>query len=302
MGIHIYNPPEPRGNPTGIEDRDQVDPDGVESFANSCHCMPSVWKLTVPPGSTDGGGDYPEGNVAVGDFLLILDRDTPASTVSRRVELKEWVASLKFNKLLTLVATATTEQSDLLPSGTQSTIHMENVVGGTFAIELNGSNWPDEKSAYIPYNATAGEIQAALQAMSNVPAGSVSVTGGPLPLTDVRVYLLNLYGEILLDSSRLSPGVEVFDGSVEGWWLSWGLSELLSAHFGGPAWVVTNYNSSTNNVGVVYAISDIQSFADEDPWKCLGENYLPFIGAIGGVGSPVVDRPPQSVTVEPYYA
>lgn len=50
--------------------------------------------------------------------------------------------------------------------------------GGTFTLSLAG-----ETTAAIAYNATAAQVEAALEALSNVNVGDVAVTGGPGPAT-----------------------------------------------------------------------------------------------------------------------
>lgn len=58
------------------------------------------------------------------------------------------------------------------------TINLGAATAGTVAITFDG-----ETTAAIAYNATAAATQAALEALSNVDAGDIVVTGGPLPGT-----------------------------------------------------------------------------------------------------------------------
>lgn len=51
----------------------------------------------------------------------------------------------------------------------------------------NNSTYPSGHSPLINYNATAAEVQTALEAMDNVGVGEAVCTGGPLPGTDVVV-------------------------------------------------------------------------------------------------------------------
>ncbi|MDQ7794143.1 MAG: hypothetical protein RDU89_06985 [bacterium] len=53
---------------------------------------------------------------------------------------------------------------------------------GTFTISFDG-----ETTAAIAYNATAAAVRAALEALSNIDPGDVTVTGGPLPGTAVVI-------------------------------------------------------------------------------------------------------------------
>ena len=51
-------------------------------------------------------------------------------------------------------------------------MRVNNATGGTFTLTLSG-----QTTAPIAYNATAAAIQTALEALSNVGAGNVQVTG-----------------------------------------------------------------------------------------------------------------------------
>lgn len=54
--------------------------------------------------------------------------------------------------------------------------------GGSFTITWNG-----QTTAAIPYNATALQVQQALEALSNIEVGDVSVAGGQLPGTAITI-------------------------------------------------------------------------------------------------------------------
>jgi len=54
--------------------------------------------------------------------------------------------------------------------------------GGTFTLTFDG-----QTTAGIVYNATASAVQSALEALSNIAVGDVTVTGGPLPGTAVTI-------------------------------------------------------------------------------------------------------------------
>ena len=57
-----------------------------------------------------------------------------------------------------------------------------NPTGGTFTLSFGGQTSPA-----IPFNATAAQVQAALQTMPSIGAGNVVCGGGPLPATAVTV-------------------------------------------------------------------------------------------------------------------
>lgn len=70
----------------------------------------------------------------------------------------------------------------LTPSEVQSIAITGGPTGGTFTITYSG-----QTTAAIVYNATAAQVQTALTALSNLGAGQVTCTGGPLPTTAVAV-------------------------------------------------------------------------------------------------------------------
>ncbi|MEW2267812.1 hypothetical protein [Streptomyces sp. NPDC047868] len=60
--------------------------------------------------------------------------------------------------------------------------------GGTYTL-----TWSGQTTAGIPYNATAAQVQAALEALSNIEVGDVIVSGGPHPGTVVTVTFAGRY-------------------------------------------------------------------------------------------------------------
>jgi hypothetical protein len=61
--------------------------------------------------------------------------------------------------------------------------------GGTFTLTYSA-----QTTSAIPYNATAAQVQTALEALSNIGVGDVVVTGGPLPATAVTITFVGLLG------------------------------------------------------------------------------------------------------------
>lgn len=60
--------------------------------------------------------------------------------------------------------------------------------GGTYTL-----TWSGQTTAGIPFNASAAQVKAALEALSNVNVGDVAVTGGPHPGTPVVVTFTGQY-------------------------------------------------------------------------------------------------------------
>ncbi|MER6249371.1 hypothetical protein [Streptomyces griseorubiginosus] len=60
--------------------------------------------------------------------------------------------------------------------------------GGTYTLTFSG-----QTTSGIPYNATAAQVKAALEALSNIAPGDVTVTGGPHPGTVISVTFAGAY-------------------------------------------------------------------------------------------------------------
>ena len=59
---------------------------------------------------------------------------------------------------------------------------MTNATGGTFTLTFNG-----QTTAPLAFNATAAQIASALEALSNIGAGNIQATGGPVNTANVLV-------------------------------------------------------------------------------------------------------------------
>lgn len=68
------------------------------------------------------------------------------------------------------------------PYETQTLTITGTPTGGTFTITYSG-----QTTAAIAYNAAAADVQAALEALSNIGTGNVACTGGDLPGTAVVI-------------------------------------------------------------------------------------------------------------------
>jgi hypothetical protein len=61
--------------------------------------------------------------------------------------------------------------------------------GGTFTLTFGA-----QTTSAIPYNATAAQVQTALDALSSITAGKVACSGGPLPSKPVRIHFISTLG------------------------------------------------------------------------------------------------------------
>jgi hypothetical protein len=91
------------------------------------------------------------------------------------------------------IPTGTELQFEGVPvSGTNETQRIAisgSPTGGSFTCTFSG-----QTTASIAYSATAAEVQAALELLSNIDVGEVACAGGPLPGTAITVTFQNGLG------------------------------------------------------------------------------------------------------------
>jgi hypothetical protein len=121
------------------------------------------------------GYDTESGNASVGP----LSQNFPANAANSQVSLAFTLANLQSIVLLSdkgctirTNGTGTADVQTISISGTPT--------GGTFPLVFNG-----QVAAGLPYDATAAQVQSALQGLSSIGSGNVTCTGGPLPGTAI---------------------------------------------------------------------------------------------------------------------
>lgn len=87
---------------------------------------------------------------------------------------------------------------------------------GTFTLTFSG-----QTTAAIPFNATAAQVQAALEALSNINVGDVAVTGGPLPGTPIDVTFQGQYSgtnvpQMTVDNTGVTGGTYQVTTTTQG--------------------------------------------------------------------------------------
>lgn len=115
-----------------------------------------------------------------------------------KLELTADTAGVPFAVTVSVSGTGANEQQTVTIGNTPT--------GGTFTLTFDG-----QTTAGIAHDATAGDVEQALEALSNVGVGNVDVTGGPLPGTSVTVnFVGSLAGTdvalLTADASALTGG------------------------------------------------------------------------------------------------
>lgn len=79
------------------------------------------------------------------------------------------------NMLRTMAGRGAAFSADTLPTGVNAvqTVLLSGATGGTFTLTFSGAT-----TSALPYDATALQVQTALQALSSIGSGNVSVAGG----------------------------------------------------------------------------------------------------------------------------
>ena len=101
----------------------------------------------------------------------------------------------------------------------QQTVRVANATGGTFTLSFNG-----QTTAALPFNATATQVDTALEALSSIGANGVQVTGGPVNgAANTTVYFrraLQQADQPLMtgDGAGLTGGTPAIATAQEGGW------------------------------------------------------------------------------------
>ena len=122
----------------------------------------------------------------------------PTGTVlGRTFEFRQGTGATATNWLINLQKAAQNEKQTITITGTPT--------GGTFTLTYSG-----QTTAAIAYNASATDIQTALEALSNIASGDVACTGGALPGAAVVVEftgdLANTDVDLMTATSSLTGG------------------------------------------------------------------------------------------------
>lgn len=116
----------------------------------------------------------------------------------------------RFNGLMTLLYGALGEKYITNPGGTAAVLTLATsgtVTGGTFTL-----TYSTQTTAAIPWNATAAQVQAALEALSNIAPGDVFVTGGPFPAAPMTI----TFGGTLLGAQTMTGTFTGLTGTTPG--------------------------------------------------------------------------------------
>src|SRR3954447_12725391 len=104
----------------------------------------------------------------------------------------------------------------------QQTLRITNATGGTFTLTFNG-----QTTAPIAYNATGADIDAALEALSNVGANQIQTSGGPVNTATVNVFFRRALHEknvnqLTANTSGLTgsttPAIAIATAQEGGWY------------------------------------------------------------------------------------
>ena len=111
----------------------------------------------------------------------------------------------RFNALLPLLNAALGLKYVKSPGGTNHTTVLTMTgapTGGTFTLTYSA-----QTTAALPYNATAGQIQAALEALSNIGEGEVDVSGGPINSAPISITWYGTLAGVITNPTANSAGL-----------------------------------------------------------------------------------------------
>jgi hypothetical protein len=170
-------------------------------------------------------GTCPSGYTLVANSFIYLVRKADAgdaaalATVTSQYGISgsETIARVayKFGQSSYLIQTTAAVTPTAAANEVQSVI-ATGASAGTFTLTFDG-----ETTAAIAYNANAAAVQSALEALSNINPGDVTVAGGPLPGTATTITFGGQYAntdvpQMTADSGSLTGGTAVVSTTTPG--------------------------------------------------------------------------------------
>lgn len=189
-------------------------------------------QLTISAATSGGGGLWAVTPDTTSTFLIYRGpiAETGKATAATSSTLTDSNAAFGTNRFLgcTLEITAGTGVGQKrIVQGNTSTVFTING-GTTFTVTFSGTTtggtyvfcFRHVYSAAIAYNASAATVQAALEAMSTIGAGNVTVSGGPIPttmtITFINALATNTTDELSIGTATLTGSSP--SGTVVGAW------------------------------------------------------------------------------------
>jgi len=190
--VKTYTPKGYKVATTSVLVREQTDAkiDGLGTYNEMVY--PAACALTDPVITTPGGATLSRDWV----FALIDNGPDSQRTLSAELGSNSVRAWHVVNLLLTELGLTFNRKdvvklsgSGLAQAGYDDKVRWLTITGsptgGTFTITVGGNT-----TSGIAYNATAGTIQTAIAGLASVGSGNVSVTGGPINTTPVRILFM----------------------------------------------------------------------------------------------------------------
>jgi hypothetical protein len=165
----------------------------------------------IVPGSAAGTGDLTKGSTAITDVTVtsgafatgafegggnpISGPGLPSGTTIERVGASELELSNPATETLTDDPLAVPDGPGNVPTNERQELFVA-ATGGAFKLVFN-SPQPGgltDTTSTIDYNATAAEVEAALESLSNIGPGNVSVSGGPGDEQGTHPYVVEFHG------------------------------------------------------------------------------------------------------------
>lgn len=218
--IDVYGPMGQKYPTVSILNKEWAEGDirGKPTYTEMVYPLASV--LTDPVISTPGGGtltrdwDFSPSSSAPDSFrTFTVEKGVPRAANAERAShglVRSFGVSFSRNGGVdmngSLIAQRQTLDVPLSTNEVQQVAITGGPTGGTFTLTYAG-----QTTAPIAYNANAAAVQAALEALSNIAVGDVSVTGGALPGTAVLVEFRGLLAQnnvaqMTADGSGLTGG------------------------------------------------------------------------------------------------
>jgi hypothetical protein len=225
-------------------------------------------------------GNCPGGYTLVANKFVYLVRKADAGDAAAQTAVatqygiagSETIARIAYKYgQSTYIIQSTTAVSPVSAANEVQSVIATGASNGNFTLTFDG-----ETTANIAYNANAAAVQSALEALSNINPGDVTVAGGPLPSTAVTITFGGQYAntnvpQMTANSGGLTGGTAVVSTTTGGT-TSAGSFELLMDNQSSRCVITSPTTTDWSDVGDLYAFPKVFHITLQD--TVCGTNRL----------------------------
>ena len=275
-------------NGESLQRVDELHPDGTWARA---------FGFGIVPGAATGTGDLSAGSNTISNVTttsgsfneggaggkLIVGAGIPPETTITSVGSNSLVLSKEATTSGSGVALSVAAGPGNAPTDEKQSVRVM-ATGGTFTLSFTSPNPGSSTAATnpLPYNASAAEVQSALNGLSNIGAANISVTGGPGDEKGESPYVVSFEGRfadtnvrtLSAEGGNLSGGSPSSEASVKTLTQGGGVPEVCTTVCGFPSAEEESFEFSGESRPGSFNYSDEIAIDNDSKSSSYGDIYV----------------------------